>query len=63
MNKICVAMLSLCAFSAPVLANSNASCNAQTTKGAWVYTCEGTLPAPTQTAARILGRCTATSGG
>ncbi len=34
MNKICVAMLSLCAFTAPALAHSNASCNPQTTKGA-----------------------------
>lgn len=39
------------------------TCNAATTTGAWVYTCEGTLPAPTQTNTRILGNCTASRTG
>lgn len=38
-------------------------CSAQTTRGAWMYTCEGTLPAPAQTATRILGNCTASKTG
>jgi hypothetical protein len=38
-------------------------CAAQTTRGSWMYTCEGTLPAPAQTAARILGTCSASKTG
>jgi hypothetical protein len=38
-------------------------CTAATTKGSWVYTCEGTLPAPAQTNTRILGSCTASKTG
>jgi hypothetical protein len=42
---------------------SAGTCSAQTTRGAWMYTCEGTLPAPAQTATRILGSCTASKTG
>ena len=57
--------LGLCAALSPAFADGGprASCNAQTTRGSWMYTCEGTLPAPAQTATRILGRCSATRAG
>lgn len=58
---------SLCALSLSAFANSGGGtppCTAATTKGAWVYTCEGTLPGPTgQTNTRILGSCTASRTG
>jgi hypothetical protein len=41
-------------------------CAADTTRGNWVYTCEGTLPGPpagAQTDTRILGTCTASRTG
>jgi hypothetical protein len=48
-------------------AQANRACNAETTKGRWMYTCEGTLPAPPtfelQANTRILGSCTATRAG
>ena len=33
-------------------------CSPQTTRGTWVYTCEGELPIPAMTPARLLGTCT-----
>jgi hypothetical protein len=33
-------------------------CTPQTTRGSWMYTCEGSLPAPTPTPTRMLGNCT-----
>jgi hypothetical protein len=63
MKQRFLSLLTLCAFAGPVLADPPAGCGPQTTKGAWVYTCEGTLPAPAQTAARILGRCSASASG
>ena len=38
-------------------------CDAETTQGTWVYTCEGTLPTPSQTNTRLLGRCSASRTG
>ena len=35
-------------------------CEQDTTQGTWVYVCEGSLPTPTQTPTRILGRCAST---
>jgi hypothetical protein len=66
MKNQLMALLGLCAavsssFAAPSAAQQ--PCTAQTTKGSWMYTCEGTLPAPTQTATRILGRCSAARSG
>jgi hypothetical protein len=65
------AAFSLCAFACSAYATSAMAgppCNAATTKGAWVYTCEGTLPPPppappTQINTRILGNCTASKTG
>ena len=53
---VCFATLTASASPAP-------SCNAQTTRGAWMYMCEGTLPSPGQTATRILGSCTSSKTG
>lgn len=39
------------------------SCTQQTTRGTWVYTCEGQLPAPGPTPTRMLGSCTASAAG
>jgi hypothetical protein len=57
MNKHRIATAKLAAvclgcIAAPALAAP--PCSAQTTRGTWMYTCEGTLPAPAQTATRIL---------
>jgi hypothetical protein len=52
-----------CLGAAGVPASAAAPCAAHTTRGTWMYTCEGTLPAPTQTATRILGNCTASKTG
>jgi hypothetical protein len=38
-------------------------CTAELTKGRWMYSCEGTLPAPEQTNTRILGFCEAKPNG
>ncbi len=35
------------------------ACRSDTTKGSWVYTCEGLLPGPQLTPTRMLGHCTA----
>lgn len=35
------------------------ACTQQLTRGAWVYTCEGTLPTPSPTPTRLLGTCNA----
>ena len=35
-------------------------CTPQTTRGYWVYTCEGELPLPEVTPVRLLGTCKAT---
>ena len=61
MNKRPYAALLLCAFASSAFAS--ARCDQETLHGSWVYTCEGTVPAPTQTAARLLGRCTASRTG
>ena len=65
MNKRLLISVGLCALMSPSFADggSRAGCSAQTTRGTWVYTCEGTLPAPAQTATRILGRCSASRAG
>ncbi len=66
MNKHLIASLGLCAAMSSAVAGPSSSpppCNAQTTKGSWMYTCEGTLPTPTQTATRILGSCRASKTG
>jgi hypothetical protein len=39
------------------------TCNQQTTRGAWVATCEGTLPTPEQTSTRLLATCNASRSG
>ncbi len=44
-------------------ATASGSCTPQTTRGDWVYTCEGLLPAPTLTPTRILGTCKASKTG
>lgn len=44
-------------------AHAAASCTQQTTRGTWVYTCEGQLPAPGPTSTRMLGSCTASATG
>jgi hypothetical protein len=44
-------------------ASAAGSCTPQTTRGDWVYTCEGLLPAPALTPTRILGTCTASKTG
>ncbi len=56
MKKSSYLILALCAVTSSALASPK--CDQETTQGTWVYTCEGTLPAPGQTATRILGRCT-----
>jgi hypothetical protein len=56
-----LAMACLGATAVPV--SAGAPCAAHTTRGTWMYTCEGTLPAPAQTATRILGSCTASKTG
>ncbi len=61
MNKRPYAALLLCAFASSAFAGPR--CDQETTQGSWVYTCEGTLPAPAQTATRLLGRCTASRSG
>jgi hypothetical protein len=56
----------LCALASSACATSALAgppCNAATTKGTWVYTCEGTLPTPAQTNTRIVGNCTASQAG
>ena len=59
-NQIGAALLlGLCASSS----FASQRCDAETTQGTWVYTCEGTLPAPAQTNTRLLGRCTANRFG
>lgn len=65
MNKRLLISVGLCALMSPSLADGGprAGCSALTTRGTWVYTCEGTLPAPAQTATRILGRCSASRAG
>lgn len=65
MNKRLLFSLGLCALVSSSFADNGprAACSAQTTRGSWMYSCEGTLPAPGQTATRILGRCSATRGG
>jgi hypothetical protein len=66
MKKHLIASLGLFAAVSSAMAGPPGSppqCNAQTTKGNWVYTCEGTLPAPTQTNTRILGNCSASKSG
>lgn len=44
-------------------AHATRPCTADLTKGRWMYTCEGTLPAPEQTNTRILGNCLASKTG
>ena len=44
-------------------AYADPSCNQQTTRGAWTYTCEGQLPTPSPTATRMLGTCSASRTG
>lgn len=60
-----LAGLAILAAAATLAAQAHAQrpCGPETTKGRWVYTCEGTLPAPAQTATRILGSCTASKSG
>ena len=61
MNKRSMAVLVLSSFASAAMASPR--CDQETLQGSWVYTCEGTIPAPTQTAARLLGRCTASRTG
>lgn len=56
-------VLSLGMSSAMADGSASGNCSALTTRGSWVYTCEGSLPAPMQTPTRILGRCTASKSG
>jgi hypothetical protein len=42
---------------------ADTACNLQTTRGSWVYTCEGTLPVPSPTNTRMLGTCLASRTG
>jgi hypothetical protein len=44
-------------------AHASRPCSNDVTRGQWMYTCEGTLPAPAQTATRILGTCSASRSG
>jgi hypothetical protein len=53
-----VAFLVLC-----TSAQAGPSCTQQTTRGNWMYTCEGQLPAPGPTPTRMLGTCTASASG
>lgn len=55
-----VALATLAAASA---AHAAPQCTQQTTRGTWMYTCEGTLPAPSPTPTRILGTCTGSPSG
>ena len=56
MNKCFYVAVACGAVSLSTFAGSR--CEQDTTEGTWMYTCEGSLPAPTQTSTRILGRCT-----
>ena len=56
MNKRSYLALAFCAAASSAFATPK--CDQETTQGTWVYTCEGTLPAPSATPTRILGRCT-----
>lgn len=48
----------------PAWAGSNETCNQATTRGNWVYTCEGTLPTAAGPAnTRLLGLCSASRTG
>lgn len=55
MKKRSFATLALCVAACSVSATT--TCTPQTTRGAWVYTCEGSLPTPQPTPTRMLGRC------
>jgi hypothetical protein len=61
MNRSSYAAFALCAFATSAFASQK--CDQETTQGTWAYTCEGTLPVPSQTATRLLGRCTASRSG
>lgn len=57
-------LMLLCATTwATTAAASGPACTPQTTRGDWVYTCEGLLPAPALTPTRILGTCKASKTG
>jgi hypothetical protein len=62
-SRTCRAALLLACMALGGAAQAERPCGADTTRGRWVYTCEGTLPVPEQTATRILGRCSADKSG
>lgn len=62
MNPYSFAPVVLCVAASSALA-TNPLCNQHTTEGSWMYTCEGTLPAPAQTSTRILGSCKSSRSG
>jgi len=45
------------------VAQAAPSCTPQTTRGYWVYTCEGQLPVPAMTPTRLLGTCNTSRSG
>lgn len=51
-------LLAVCASS-----QAGTSCTQQTTRGTWMYSCEGSLPAPNPTPTRMLGTCAASATG
>lgn len=55
-NKLILLVAAACC-STGAFASGN--CAPQSTQGAWMYTCEGLLPAPALTPTRILGTCSA----
>jgi len=64
MNRRLFLALAVAAAAMPAAASDNGpSCSNQTTRGSWVYTCEGTLPTMAQTNTRLLGSCVATRQG
>lgn len=50
-------LLSLGLWTVAFGAQAAPTCTPHTTRGAWVYTCEGSLPSPQPTPTRMLGRC------
>ena len=57
MNRQLLVLLATATFG--TAATAGGACMPQTTRGDWMYTCEGLLPAPALTSTRILGTCSA----